>query len=61
MGAQERLLGDLLGLGAVAQHAKRDAEDPMLIRRHQLLERPRLARPQPRQQRGVIRESFTHD
>ena len=61
MRAQERLLGDLLGLGVIAQHPERDAENPVLIHRHQLLERWPVARPQPRDQGGVVRDPLTHD
>jgi hypothetical protein len=59
--AQERLLSDLLGFGARAQHAERDAEDPVLVRGHQLLECPPVAGAQPGEQGGVVREPLTHD
>ena len=41
MGAQERLLRNLLRLGTAAEHPQPDSEHAMLIRHHQILERLR--------------------
>jgi hypothetical protein len=45
MHAEEHLLSDFLGLRRVAQHPPGDAEDPVLIGDHELLEGPAVARP----------------
>src|SRR5580704_10351303 len=50
MGAEEGLLGHLLGLGGVAEHPHRHPEYPMLVRDHQLLEGGSLAGAQPVQE-----------
>jgi len=42
---EEHLLGDLLGLGGVAQHADGDPEHAVLMGANQLLEGLRLAGP----------------
>ena len=55
MDAKKHLLSDLFGLGRVAQHPVGEAEDPVLIRDHQFLEGPGIARPQPIQQTCIAR------
>jgi hypothetical protein len=60
VGAQERLLGHVLGLGAAAEHAQRHAEHAMLVGGHQLLEGARVAGAQPGQQGGILGTSLTH-
>ena len=50
MGAEEGLLGHLLGLGGVAEHPHRHPEHAMLVRDHQLLEGGGLAGAQPVQE-----------
>ena len=47
MGPQEGFLGDLLRLGGIAEHPERHAEDAVLIRPHELLERAIVAGPEP--------------
>src|SRR5262245_4255124 len=54
MHPQKHLLGELLGLGAIAEHAKRHPEDAMLVGDHQVLERSRVAAPEPVHQGGII-------
>jgi hypothetical protein len=54
VGAQERLLRDVLGLGPAAQHPERDAEDPVLVGRHQLLEGARVPGAEPAQQDRIV-------
>ena len=44
MQAQQRLLGDVLGLLAVAEHAQREPEDRPLVAPHQRLEGAGVAR-----------------
>jgi len=51
---QKHLLGDLLGLGPVAQHPQRHAEDAMLVGAHQILEGPRVAPPYRLDQVGLV-------
>ena len=58
---EKRLLRDLLGLGRAAEHAKGHAEDAVLMGGDELLEGPRVARPQPVEQfRGIGSISFPH-
>ena len=47
MRAQKGFLGDLLGLGGIAEHPERHAEDAVLIRPDELLERAVVAGPEP--------------
>jgi hypothetical protein len=46
VGSETHLFRDLLGLGPMAEHPEGDAEDPMLIGAHELLEGARGAGPQ---------------
>ena len=50
VGAEEGLLGHLLGLGGVAEHPHRHPEHAMLVRDHQLLEGGGVAGAQPVQE-----------
>ena len=52
--AQERLLGDLLRLGAAAEHPERDAEHAMLVGDHESLECPSVARAEPGEERRLV-------
>src|SRR5262245_15488567 len=54
MHAQEDFLGELLGLGAIAQHTQRDAEDAVLVGDHQILEGSGIAAPEPVHQGCII-------
>ena len=61
VGTEERLLRDFLGFGGAAQHAQSDAEDAVLMGGHELLEGPRVARPQPFEKcRDIGGLSFPH-
>jgi hypothetical protein len=58
---EERLLRDFFGFGRAAQHAQGDAEDAMLVSGHELLEGPRVARPQTFEKcRDIGGISFPH-
>jgi hypothetical protein len=47
VGPEEGLLGDVLGLGGVPQHAEREPIDAVLLGTDELLERRAVARAEP--------------
>jgi len=61
MRSEEHLLGDLLGLGPVAEHPESDPEDPMLVGSHELLEGLGVPGSKPVEERWrVTRAVLTH-
>ena len=60
MHAEEHLLRDVLGFRPTAEHPERDAEYPMLVDPHQVLERPRVARAQPPDEIRVVTRRLSH-
>src|SRR5262249_15560222 len=61
VGPEERLLGDVLGLGGIPEHPEREPVDAMLLGADQLLGRRAIACPKPTYElRGVTSRRLSH-
>src|SRR5262249_32460835 len=60
VGAEEYLLGPLLGLRRVPEHPRRHADDPLLVPSRQLLEGLAVAGSEPGDERRLVGRRFPH-
>ena len=60
MHPQEHVLGDVLRFRPAAEHPERDAEDPVLVAPHEILEGARVPGTQPRDEVTVVRHLLPH-